>query len=248
MKTKALEILIVVAILFVLAFVVGCKDEAEPTEGIKVIFPLKEGEPIPQIHHWGWGKVPAQNNCPHCGETSYTQFCTDCKKERGNLPFIGVYCPKCNPEGKYASRTDDVTEICGSCGSDKTWKYIYEDWQTEPNGITITFDGEVDYDWEPEPKEPEQVRVFLPHHRGCEHHGEFDAIYCPKCDGKPESTSSWVYIADPNEPKKISLDFIPTWPDYIELEKTLYVEYKTIGTHKWSFPKGTKIYFKEDEK
>lgn len=106
----------------------GCKELNEPIV-------LQEGEPMPieQMHQWGWGKIPKQNLCPHCGKLSFTRYCTDCKKERGNLPFIGIYCPKCNPDGKYAGKSDDVTEICGDCGSNKTWKYIYEDWQTEPN-------------------------------------------------------------------------------------------------------------------
>jgi len=115
MKAKAFEILIV--FLFVLAFFGGCEDETEDIE---------------QEYHRGWGKIPKQNNCPHCGEISYTRFCTDCKKERGNLAFIGVYCPKCDPKGQYPSQTDDVTQICGNCGSERTWKYVYKDWQSEP--------------------------------------------------------------------------------------------------------------------
>lgn len=126
---RILVILIVCDFLLVLGLCFGCKEKDRADE---LILPLKESDPIQQTH-WGWGKIPTQNLCPHCGELSYDRFCTDCKKERGNIPFIGVYCPKCNPDGKYASVTDDVTKICGDCGSERTWKYVYEDWQTEPN-------------------------------------------------------------------------------------------------------------------
>jgi hypothetical protein len=88
---------------------------------------------VKQVHIFCWGKIPKQNLCPHCGKPSFRKFCTYCKKERGDLPFIGVYCPKCQPEGRYVSVTSDVTEICGDCGSGKVWKYTYKDWQTDPN-------------------------------------------------------------------------------------------------------------------
>ena len=86
---------------------------------------------VPEMAHasWGWGKIPKQNQCPHCGEWSFTRFCPDCGKERGNLPFIGVYCPKCNPKGNYARTTGNIDDMCGDCGGKKTWKYVYEDWQ-----------------------------------------------------------------------------------------------------------------------
>lgn len=68
---------------------------------------------------------------------------------------------------------------------------------------------------------------------------------------EPETTN-WIYIADLDEPKKVSLDFIPTWPDYIELEKDLVIEnflnYKFDGTRVYrlfTLRKGTKIYFKD---
>ncbi len=162
MKTKAVELMIVVAVLLVLTALTGCKDEAEAEskhiedqiiwldklymfngqDYVPVIkepndIPvLQEGDPIEQKNLRLWGNIPKQNSCPHCGVLSYTRFCTDCRKERGNLPFIGVYCPKCMPDGKCASKTSDVTKICGDCGSDRTWKYIYEDWQTEPDEPT----------------------------------------------------------------------------------------------------------------
>jgi len=196
---RLIEITLISTILFGLAFCcLGCKEKAEAKEGNKVVFPIKEGDPIEQTHHWGWGKVPVQNDCPHCGKTSYTRFCTGCGKERGNLPFIGVYCPKCDPKGKYASRTDDVTEICSSCGSDRTWKYVYEDWQTEPN-------------------EPDDFALTYDATRGA---------------------------------LGISLDFIPTWPDFIELDKDLVFDIsnrvRDPSDQTWTFVKGTRIYFKED--
>lgn len=69
---------------------------------------------------------------------------------------------------------------------------------------------------------------------------------------EPETTN-WIYIADLNEPKKVSLDFILTWPDYIELEKDLIIDMPRtmwlgdgVRMKDFLFPKGTKIYFKED--
>jgi len=59
-------------------------------------------------------------------------------------------------------------------------------------------------------------------------------------------------IAEPNEPKKYSFPLpIPTWPDYIELDKGLEIEmpykmwYGNVPLKHFIFPKGTKIYFKE---
>lgn len=65
-----------------------------------------------------------------------------------------------------------------------------------------------------------------------------------------------IKITDLNEPMKYSLP-IPTWPDYIELEKDLVLRYDFpepnnpllihIPSEFWIIGKGTKIYFKEDE-
>lgn len=139
MKIKSLEILIVLVVLLALAllasFEFDCKDKIEAFE---------------QVHQWGWGKIPRQNLCPHCGESSYTRFCKECKKERGNLPYIGVYCPVCDTDGKYPSQTDDVTEICGDCGAEKTWKYVYKDWQSEPEPNEPNLIDRTIYLWESE--------------------------------------------------------------------------------------------------
>jgi len=59
-------------------------------------------------------------------------------------------------------------------------------------------------------------------------------------------------IEEQPEPIKYSLP-IPTWPDYIELDKDLEIEmpykmwYGRMAFENFIFPKGTKIYFKEDE-
>lgn len=58
--------------------------------------------------------------------------------------------------------------------------------------------------------------------------------------------------AQASEPK-VSLDFIPTWPDYIELEKDLIIDLShkndpnnpTIHYHDYVIVKGTRIYFKD---
>ncbi len=55
-------------------------------------------------------------------------------------------------------------------------------------------------------------------------------------------------LEEPNEPMKYSLP-IPTWPEYIELEKDLVIDItgrdEEPGIKKWWFGKGTKIYFKD---
>jgi len=130
MKATRIAIIFIVIILvglFLIYALVGCKEKADDYIH----------QPLKQTLIRSWGKIPAQNFCPHCGELSYTRFCVDCKKERGNLPFIGIYCPKCDPDGIFPSQTDDVTEICGYCGTKRTWKYVIEVWQTEPNKPTF---------------------------------------------------------------------------------------------------------------
>ena len=61
-------------------------------------------------------------------------------------------------------------------------------------------------------------------------------------------------VKEPNEPQKVSLDFIPTWPAYIELEKDLIIkghpDIHNIGGRevdlslRIELSKGTKIYFR----
>ena len=252
---------------------VGYEDKAEAYEPSDAPVVIQEGDPIQQKHSWGWGKIPTQNHCPHCGVTSYTRFCTDCKKERGNLPFIGVYCPKCSPNGKYASKTGDVAEICGDCGSDKTWKYVYEDWPNEPNepieGMVrwnesarkpkleiYTPEGwkSVDELEEPEPNEPEDIIWYFP--PGCYNNNSsvFDSERYKLVVDKPDwewpkcsECGVKVHITESHWCPKQILRYIPTWPDYIELEKELVIDPKAISGENWIclFKKGTKIYFKE---
>jgi hypothetical protein len=119
---------------------------------------IKTNQVVNQVYIPGWGNIPAQNRCPHCDGASYMRFCSYCQKERGNLPFIGVYCSKCNPDGNYASQTDDINKICGDCGSERSWKYIYKDWQTKPKPIAArtgdaleiinSGEGALDISWE----------------------------------------------------------------------------------------------------
>lgn len=105
-----------------------------------------------------------------------------------------------------------------------------------------------------EPNEPE-----------CKHESGFNSCLVYGCDCKPtcaicgEEIKSYD-IGDPDavlhyhepepEPKKYSFPsgFIPTWPDYIELEKDLVidipVDFGDIKTFGYRLIKGTKIYFK----
>lgn len=296
--TRAKEIVIIVVVLLTLAFVAGCKDKAEANE-MQLIYTddpiydvpvvLQEGGPIEQKHIRLWGSIPTQNLCPHCGGISYNRFCDDCGKERGNLPFIGVYCPKCNPEGKYASLTSDVTKICQDCSSDRTWKYIYEDWQTKPNNTLelpddIEFSLTNDSDWyfvpysvEPQAKRVlwiEDANVMPPPVIYCRDENGKRIEYIPKPEpNEPEKYTAeeldeiykdepalgklakglWGYGDVPwypsNETNNSLLDFIPTWPDYIELERDLIIGEDIGGEHLETITlgKGMKIYFKEDK-
>ena len=131
----------------------------------------------------------------------------------------------------------------------------------------LDFDALAD---EPEPNEPEEPRYYHPL--------DPRAYTCPKCyDGakgtlcpghyEPNEPECIViehpmlqegytfHIWEPNDISVVSLDFIPTWPEYIELEKDLWLDCR----HKDDpndfgssygyimIEKGTRIYFKEDE-
>lgn len=60
----------------------------------------------------------------------------------------------------------------------------------------------------------------------------------------------YYYPNEPNGPMKYSLP-IPTWPDYIELERDLVIDIsnreRKPANKMWTFVKGTRIYFKEDD-
>lgn len=66
--------------------------------------------------------------------------------------------------------------------------------------------------------------------------------------------SGYITIYEPNESVKYSLP-IPTWPDYIELDKDLILRHDYpepnnplevyTPNNKWIISKGTKIYFKD---
>ncbi len=97
------------------------------------------------------------------------------------------------------------------------------------------------------------VRFPEPNEPKCEGHG-YTAIYCPECHNFPEPKEPTMQESDiiPMETDRYMLDFmslIPTWPDYIELEKDLVidvpVEFGEIRTFGYQLIKGTKIYFKE---
>lgn len=71
----------------------------------------------------------------------------------------------------------------------------------------------------------------------------------PNEPNEPILTKGYTFnIWEPNDINIVSLDFIPTWPDYIELEKDLIVD-PADPNENWFciYPKGTKIYFQENE-
>lgn len=78
---------------------------------------------------------------------------------------------------------------------------------------------------------------------------ELDEIYKDEPELGILAKRLWGYGTppEPNEPQKVSLGFIPTWPDYIELDKDLWIVDETEYGIMMRFCKGTKIYFKEDE-
>ena len=122
--------------------------------------------------------------------------------------------------------------------------------------IDPNFTGiDIDVDWDSEiylevtlteePNFAETDRIYL--YKG----NDFD-IVIEKNEpepNEPEDISSWFYIVDINESRKVSLDFIPIWPDYIELDKDLWIDipidgFGPIETRCYVYRKGTKIYFK----
>ena len=225
---KIIEIVAIFIVLVVFAYVVaGCDEDIVEA---KELVHEQEVEIIAQgfgevefVNAWGWGRMAKQNQCPHCGKWSFTRFCSNCGKERGNLPFVGVYCPKCNPKANYASLTGDIDKICTDCGGKKTWKYVYEDWQEEPveqELVYIDMDipgiESISVEIIAEPNEPEFEIV------------SFEIL----------SISERLNQA------------IPTWPDYIELKKDLVIHRpgKTKNEFIVSyFHKGTHIYFRDDD-
>lgn len=156
--TKKVEILIVVAILIALAFITGCKDEAEANE------------PKNNYGYIEW-------NCS-CGKHL---GCTYIK------PHYWFECATCGTikTNTECETTEEFYELVG-----------FEERFVEPNEPTMT---------------ESEVVPF------------------------PEDISGGL------------LDFIPTWPDYIELEKDLYITPPDAAKENWYMyiEKGTKIYFKD---
>ena len=75
----------------------------------------------------------------------------------------------------------------------------------------------------------------------------FHPIATPEME---ESVEGWLYVWEPIPEPNDLLDWIPTWPEYIELDKDLVIDNSEVaGT--WPdlviIQKGTKIYFREDE-
>lgn len=77
---------------------------------------------------------------------------------------------------------------------------------------------------------------------------------CSKRELPEPNELSYISIWEPNEITVVSLDFIPTWPDYIELEKDLVIIWPKTRADglEWDYQpriemsKGTKIYFKDE--
>ena len=134
----------------------------------------------------------------------------------------------------FATGCKEKTEsyyICDNCP--------HIGWFGEPNSCEKFRAAQAAFDDEPEPNEPEEPRYYHPL--------DPRAYTCPKCyDGAKGTLCPGHY--EPNETNK-PLDFIPTWPEYIELEKDVIASH--LNEQGWTvinlLPKGTKIYFKEDE-
>ena len=108
---------------------------------------------------------------------------------------------------------------------------------------------------------PEPMFEFVPYSTSPTSEG---AIWLESSERPPlsifyyEGDRKIEYVPKPelDEPKKVSLDFIPTWPDYIELDEDLIIQghpdIHNIGERevdlslRIELSKGTKIYFRED--
>lgn len=289
MSTRKYEILIVVVVLFLLAALVGCKDEVEASD-----YKTKFINGI-ACKEFGSGWQPIASFCPKCGEFSpWSNNCSQCGTEnfKGDYRYV---CP--NDHKTYSS-----DPYCRNCGGKTTLKNIDPEPDEPAEGSILIENDKGDFVWfNPEPNEP-----LIEIDPNSELVTSLNLLYDPNFY-EPKDTSglviddSWTYtntnLFDPNATVAISsyycsycdkdlgrlaeyatyhicgekeiplferfLQSIPTWPDYIELEKRLVItyqfpesysceynkvtdKYEIVKAHKTNtWPKGTKIYFKD---
>jgi len=240
MKTKALEILIVVTILFVLAFVVGCKDEAE-AQSYDFSEEAKLSEPndyivseliveVQELQRMVGVLIDAGNTQNSCLDKLYNVNTYTIKRvselEKTVRPvsnFVSIMLSK-DIEVNSEKQCDMTVEERLALVRKVFVMMAEQEKEFDPNLFMSRYEiGSICIEGIDEPNEPEVI-----------------------------TEGYTFYIWEPDEPQKVSLDFIPTWPDYIELEKDLMFftpddnDVCTVGDGEEyiMMPKGTKIYFK----
>lgn len=194
---RIIEILIVSMVLFMLAFLVGCKDEAE-AEDMTTEITIEAIDPNENID---WG----------------------------NSVFLEI----------------TLLDEPNFADSDRIYLYEGDD-----------FDIVIEKNEPNEPNEPNEEILICPDHY---------KRYCKICESVYYKAGwiipfkgSYLYNQalkekpEPNEPLKMTFGgdnmtwSIPTWPEYIELDKDLWVVDETEYGILMRFVKGTKIYFKDE--
>ena len=225
-----IEILIVSMVLFMSAFFVGCKDEAEAEEK-EGVWILTSNDPK-EITVRDEPNEPDYLTDPNWTFTADPNMCItfeDFVSDTINMADTNIYLKNMPLLTKKELR-DFALVISAATARLSACDEFYEELlRLVPAKLLQDPD-------KPEPNEPELMLVHPPepnHVWECscgEGWGEMFEIFCG-C-GKVYKTLD------------IIMKCIPTWPEYIELDKTLVFE--TRGNY-FTSPKGTKIYFKEDE-
>ena len=176
--------------------------------------------------------------------------------------FDGKTTIKYLPESDYSieisdfNAPDDFDIVIEKPEPNELWEveWTAENWvktvKLEPNEPIATkiIEGQLFYD-KREGIEPEKRMWIFDGDR----FNRLDDITTPE----PNEPEGLIYIWEPNEPQKVSLDFIPTWPDFIKLEKDLMIIWPNepfdIDEVQYNYQpqiyisKGTKIYFKDED-
>lgn len=230
MKTKVVEILIVMAILFAMAALFGCKDEAEGINWSKMDFVCAG---------YGTGDNPTGSRCERISSPNikdnvgcFWYYCDEHYKQSDWIGYskaertVPIVC-------RDEAEPHEASEIEFQCSCGMQYKVMGYELCYSEQFIMVT-----------DVSEPNN---YIP-----------PTLWPMTEDLAHESIEILVAIEEPNESEG-PLDFIPTWPDYIELEKTLVLRYDypepNTPPHAisilpqydtWVFNKGTKIYFKDD--